>query len=135
MLYPMFFMVMLTFVILLFTLRIRLASVRRGEVSLSYYSLFQGEEIPDLVIKTSRNVANLFEVPVLFYAAGVLYVALEMSDPVPVTLAWVFVTARVIHTGIHLSYNNVMHRLIVFGLGNLSVLGMWISIVSSTASA
>ncbi len=131
----MFFMVMLTFVILLFTLRIRLASVRRGEVSLSYYSMFQGEEIPDLVIKTSRNVANLFEVPVLFYAAGVLYVALEMSDPVPVTLAWVFVTARVIHTGIHLSYNNVMHRLIVFGLGNLSVLGMWISIVSSTASA
>lgn len=135
MLYPMFFMVMLTFVVLLFTLRIRLASVRRGEVSLSYYSLFQGEEIPDLVIKTSRNVANLFEVPVLFYAAGVLYVALEMSDPVPVTLAWVFVTARVIHTGIHLSYNNVMHRLIVFGLGNLSVLGMWISIVSSAGAA
>jgi hypothetical protein len=135
MLYPMFFMVMLTFVILLFTLRIRLASIRRGEVSLSYYSMFQGEEIPDLVIKTSRNVANLFEVPVLFYAAGVLYVALEMSDPVPVTLAWVFVTARVIHTGIHLSYNNVMHRLIVFGLGNLSVLGMWISIVSSVGAA
>ena len=135
MLYPMFFMVMLTFVILLFTLRIRLASVRRGEVSLSYYSLFQGEEIPDLVIKTSRNVANLFEVPVLFYTAGVLYVALEISDSVPVTLAWLFVIARVIHTGIHLSYNNVMHRLVVFGLGNLSVLGMWISIVSSENGA
>ena len=61
MLYPMFFMVMLTFVTLLFALRIRLASVRRGEVSLSYYSMFQGEEIPDLVIKTSRNVANLLK--------------------------------------------------------------------------
>jgi len=135
MLYPMFFMVMLTFVTLLFTLRIRLASVRRGEVSLSYYSMFQGEEIPDLVIKTSRNVANLFEVPVLFYTAGVLYVTLEISDSVPVTLAWLFVIARVIHTSIHLSYNNVMHRLIVFGLGNLSVLGMWISIVSSANGA
>ena len=135
MLYPMFFMVMLTFVTLLFTLRIRLASVRRGEVSLSYYSMFQGEEIPDLVIKTSRNVANLFEVPVLFYTAGVLYVTLEISDSVLVTLAWLFVIARVIHTGIHLSYNNVMHRLIVFGLGNLSVLGMWISIVSSANGA
>ena len=130
MLYPMFFMVMLTFVILLFTLRIRLTSVRRGEMSLSYYSMFQGEEIPDLVIKTSRNVPNLFEVPILFYTAGVLYIALEMSDSVPVTLAWLFVIARVIHSGIHLSYNNVMHRLIVFGLGNLPVLGMWISIVS-----
>ena len=87
MLYPMFFMVMLTFVILLFTLRIRLTSVRRVAVSLSYYSMFQGDEIPDLVIKTSRNVANLFEVPSLFYTAGVLYIALEMSDSVPVTLA------------------------------------------------
>ena len=118
----MFFMVMLTFVIVFFTLRIRLASVRRGEVSLSYYSMFQCEEIPDLVIKTSRKLANLFTVPVLFYAAGILYAALEMSDSVPVTMVWLFVIARLIHTGIHLSYNNVMHRLVVFGVGNLSVL-------------
>ena len=62
----MFFMVMLTFVIVLFTLRIRLASVRRGEVSLSYYSMFQGEEMPDLVIKTSRKLVNHFAVPVSF---------------------------------------------------------------------
>ena len=67
-------------------------------------------------------MANLFEVPSLFYTAGVLYIALEMSDSVPVTLAWLFVIARLIHTGIHLSYNNVMHRLVVFGVGNLSVL-------------
>ena len=118
----MFFMVMLTFVILFFTLHIRFASVRRGEVSLSYYSMFQGEEKPDLVIKTSRKLANHFAVPVLFYAAGILYAALEMSDSVPVTMAWLFVIARLIYTGIHLSYNNVMHRLVAFGVGNLSVL-------------
>ena len=52
MLYPLFFMVM-TFMIMLFT-GIRLASVRRGEVSLSYFSISQGKEIPDLVIKTCR---------------------------------------------------------------------------------
>ena len=131
MLYPMFVMVMLTFIVLLFTLRVRLAAVRKGDVSLNYYSLLQGEEVPDLIIKTSRNVANLFEVPVLFYVAGILYVAMEISDPLPVTLAWIFVIARVVHTCIHLSYNNIMHRLIVFGLGNLSVLGMWILIASS----
>ena len=135
MLNPMFFMVMLTFVIVVFTLRIRLAPVRRGEVSLSYYSMFQGQETPDLAIKTRRNVANLFEVPVLFYAAGVLYVALGISDSVPETLACLFVIARLIHTVIHLSYNNIMHRLVVFGVGNLSVLGMWRSIVSSANAA
>tara|TARA_B100000989_G_scaffold294367_1_gene273354 strand:- start:771 stop:1124 length:354 start_codon:yes stop_codon:yes gene_type:complete len=99
MLYPMFFMVMLTFVILLFMLQIRLTNVRRSEVPLSYYFMFQDEEIPDLVIKTSRNIANLFEVPILFYTAGVPHVALEMSDSDPVTPAWLFVIARVIHTG------------------------------------
>ena len=113
MLYPLFFMVMLTFVIMLFTLRIRLASVRRGEVPLSYFSISQGKEIPDLVIKTCRNVANLFEVPVLLYATGVLYVVLEMSQSIPVTLAWLF----------------------VFGMGNLSFLGMWMSIVASANAA
>ena len=113
---------MLTFVIVFFTLRIRLASVCRGEVSLSYYSMFQGEEKPDLVIKTSRKLANHFAVPVLFYAAGILYAALEMSDSGPVTLVWLVVIARLVLTGIHLSYNNVMHRLVVFGVGNLSVL-------------
>ncbi len=129
MIYPMFIMVILTFVILLFTLRTRVASVRKGEVSLSYYSMFQGEQVPDMVAKTSRHFANLFEVPVLFYAGGVLYVALEIPDPFAVYAAWVFVAARVIHTCIHLGYNNVMHRLVVFGIGNLSVLAMWLAIV------
>lgn len=131
MLYPLFFMVLLTFVILLFTLRVRVASVREGDVSLSYYSMFQGEEVPEIVQKTNRHFANLFEVPVLFYGAGILYIAMEMTNPAPVALAWVFVAARVIHTCIHLGYNNVMHRLVVFGIGNVSVLGMWILIVST----
>ena len=113
MLYPLFFIVMLTFVIMLFTLRVRLASARRGKVSLSYISISQDKEIPDLVTKTCRNVANLFEVPVLLYAAGVLYVVLEMSQSIPVTLAWLF----------------------VFGLGNLSFLSMWMSIVASANAA
>ena len=83
------FRVLLTFVILLFTLRERVASVRKGDVSLSYYSMLQGEEIPDIVQRNNLHFANLFEVPVLFYSAGILYIAMEMSDPEPVILAWV----------------------------------------------
>ena len=105
--------------------------MRKGDVSLSFYSMFQGEEIPDMVQKTNRHFANLFEVPVLFYGAGILYIAMEMTDPAPVILASGFVAARVIHTCIHLGHNNVMHRLVMFGIGNVSVLGVWILIVSS----
>ena len=92
-----------------------------------------GSEVPAIVTKTTRQIGNLFEVPVLFYVAGVLYLSLDISSTLPVTLAWVFVAARVIHSAIHLSYNNVLHRVVAFGIGNLAVLGMWISIVAAVS--
>ncbi len=131
MIYPMFFLVLLTFSILLLTLRVRIRSVQKGDVALSYYSLMGGSEVPDIVTKTTRQLSNLFEVPVLFYVAGVLYLSLDISSTLPVTFAWIFVAARVMHSLIHLSYNNVLHRVVAFGIGNLAVLAMWISIVSA----
>jgi hypothetical protein len=131
MLYPMFMLVMLTYVIMLVTVRTRIGSVRRGEVPLGYFKLMAGQDIPEMVTKTSRHFSNLFEVPVLFYVAGVLYIALGLTDPFPISCAWAFVAARIVHTVIHLGYNNVLHRLVVFGFSNLCVLAMWISIVSA----
>lgn len=131
MIYPMFFLVLLTFSILLLTLRVRIRSVQKGDVALSYYSLMAGSEVPDIVTKTTRQLSNLFEVPVLFYVAGVLYLSLDISSTLAVTFAWIFVAARVMHSLIHLSYNNVLHRVVAFGIGNLAVLAMWISIVSA----
>lgn len=131
MIYPMFMMVMLTYVVMLITVRTRVGSVRSGQVPLDYYSLMQGDKVPDFVAKTSNHFRNLFEVPLLFYTAGVLYIALDLTDPLPVQAAWAFVVARALHTVVHLGYNNVMHRLIVFGFGNLCVLVMWISMVGA----
>ena len=131
MLYPMFMLVMLTYVVLLVTVRVRTGAVRDGSVPITYFSLMQGEDIPEMVAKTSRQFSNLFEVPVLFYVAGLIYIALDMTTSFPVTAAWAFVAARIVHTCIHLGYNNVLHRLIVFGFGNLCVLAMWISIVAA----
>lgn len=125
----MFMMVMLTYVILLVTLRVRTSSVRRGEVPIKYFSVFQGEDIPEIVHKTTRHFSNLFEVPVLFYIAGVLYLALDQTGSFAINCAWLFVASRVVHTVIHLGYNNVIHRLIVFAIGNVCVLAMWISIL------
>ncbi|MDD9897196.1 MAG: MAPEG family protein [Gammaproteobacteria bacterium] len=134
MIYPMFFLVLLTFSVLLLTLRVRIRSVQRGDVALSYYSLMDGSEVPEIVTKTTRQVSNLFQVPVLFYVAGVLYLSLDISGTLPVTFAWVFVAARVLHSLIHLTYNNVLHRLVAFGIGNLAVLAMWISIISAVSA-
>ncbi len=32
---------------------------------------------------------------------------------------------RIVHSLVHLSYNNVIHRLAVFAASNLVVVGMW----------
>ena len=67
--------------------------------------------------------------PVLFYVAGVLYLALDQTGSFAIYCAWAFVASRVLHTLIHLGYNNVLHRMMVFFIGNVCVLAMWISII------
>ncbi|MCI5107498.1 MAG: MAPEG family protein [Pseudomonadales bacterium] len=134
MLYPMFMMVMLTYVVMLITVRVRTSSVRKGEVPISYFSIFQGDNIPDMVHKTNRHFDNLFEMPVLFYVAGLLYIALDINQPFVINCAWAFVVSRIIHTCIHLGYNNILHRLLVFAIGNLCVLAMWVSIIMTASS-
>lgn len=129
MLYPMFMLVILSNVVMLITVRTRFASVRSRAVPAGYYSLMSGHEVPEFVAKTTRHFNNLFEVPVLFYAGCLAYMALDLSDPFPVACAWAFVAMRVIHSFIHLGYNNVLHRLLAFGAANLCALSMWISIV------
>jgi len=131
MLYALFVLVILTMVIMVLTARVRIESVQSGTVPQSYYSLMEGHDIPDFVAKTTRNFNNLFEVPTLFYAGGAVYLALDQAGQLPIVSAWVFVAARVMHSIIHLSYNNVLHRLVIFAIGNLSVLVMWLGIVNA----
>ena len=41
-------------------------------------------------------------------------------------LAWTYVALRVAHSLIHLTTNNVMHRLTLFGISNVVLVTMWI---------
>jgi hypothetical protein len=47
-------------------------------------------------------------------------------DETFVTLAWVYVGLRAIHSLVHLSYNNVIHRLSVFTASNVLLAFMWL---------
>ena len=133
MLYPMFMLVLLTNVIIIIAARARVASVRDGKVPLGYYRLMQGHDVPEFIAKSSRHVSNLFEVPTLFYAGGLAYLALGLEGALAITCAWVFVGARFVHSFIHLGYNNVLHRMLAFGIGNLAALVMWIAIMLEAA--
>lgn len=71
------------------------------------------------------NFANLFELPVLFY---VLCLALLLTQRVTdgfLWAAWAFVALRVLHSLIHVTYNNVIHRFAAYGAGYAVLAGMW----------
>ncbi len=78
----------------------------------------------------SNNLKNLFELPVLFYVAVLLSLALMIQDELLVILSWGFVGLRIMHSLIHCSYNNVAHRFAVYALSCLFLLFLWIRLAA-----
>ena len=129
MLSAMFALVVLTFLVMLLVLTARFRSVFNREVSPQYYRLMSGGRAPEYVVKPAKQLSNLFETPVLFYVAGALFVALDIQSALAVGLAWLYVALRVVHALIHLTYNNVIHRLTVFILSTLCILILWLILI------
>ena len=115
----------MTFLVTLRLLAVRAAAVKQGQVHMSYFRAMQGEAQPEAAAATGRALGNLFEVPPLFYVACVAVLALGKVDSGFVLLAWAFVLCRAIQALIHLSYNNVTHRLSAYFAGWLALLGLW----------
>ena len=68
---------------------------------------------------------NLLELPVLFYAICVVAYITATVTTVIVAIAWLFVVLRIVHSLIHLTTNNLMHRLYAFVAGNTALLVLW----------
>lgn len=124
MIYPMFAMVLLTFLVAFRLLFLRLKAVKTGSVRLSQFRLYTGD-MPDEISQTARNYSNLFEIPVLFYAAGATAIAMGTDSRAMIIAAWIFVLARLTHSLIHLTTNDVINRFRAYTVGNLCVLVIW----------
>jgi len=129
MVYPMFTLVLWTFIVMFILGGSRLYSVFKREVKPQYYRLFSGEYAPDYVLKPSRNFSNLLEIPVLFYVVGILFIVSGLQRDSAMMMAWSYVALRVVHSLIHLSYNHPLHRLAVFAVSGLVLLAMWIELI------
>lgn len=127
--YPMFALVVLTFVIGISTGVTRFVSVNKRQVDRRYFKLLSGYAAPDYIVKLGRNFSNLLEVPVLFYALGIILLALGINDSIILGFAWAFVFLRIVHSFIHVTYNNPIHRFLAFLLSSCIVLIMWIQLI------
>ena len=75
--------------------------------------------------EAADNIRNLFEVPVLFYLLCIALVLNGGSTPGFVTAAWAYVALRSLHSLIHVTYNRVMHRFLVYVASTLLLFAMW----------
>lgn len=78
-----------------------------------------------LKVNASDNFSNLFEVPVLFYVLCILAFTTQMVTPFLLGGAWAFVALRGLHSLIHCTYNQVMHRFVAYLLSTLILFVMW----------
>jgi hypothetical protein len=75
--------------------------------------------------RAADNFRNLFELPVLFYLALVVTAYAQMVTPLTLTLAWVFVALRALHSYIQCTYNKVMHRFKSYVAGAVALWLLW----------
>lgn len=125
MIYPMVAMFAWTFLVMLRNVQVRVQAVLRGELTNEYFELFTGREPSELVVKTGNHLRNLFEFPLLFYAAVLAALASSQTSQLFLTLAWVYVGLRVAHSMVHLTINKVPPRFLFFILSNIVLLLMW----------
>lgn len=127
-LYPLFALAGLTACVQILIPVARVRAALAGRVAVEDFKYGESAAVPAAVSVPNRNYMNLLEFPVLAYVACLMaYVATEVT-PLMVQLAWSFVAVRAAHSVIHLSYNNVGHRALAFGAGNLLLLSLWIVI-------
>jgi hypothetical protein len=122
---PMGALALLTFIVLIQIPIRRFRAAFAGRVVPADFELGESPRVPGDVSLPNRNYMNLTEIPMLFYVLCLmLYVSGSLNQAMLV-LAWVYVGLRAVHSLIHVTYNNVFHRLIVFTISNVLLGTMW----------
>ncbi len=97
-----------------------------GEAAMRY---FRPVEMP------ANNLANLFEMPVLYFALVPLMMLTAQVNYIQVTLAWLFVGLRAVHSFIHIGPKKVQARFLVYLLSVVVLMAMWIGYFVDIAQA
>ncbi len=126
---PMFVQVALTFVLLFWTIILRLRAVRRGEVAPEQVALRQ-PNWPPRVLQISNAFHNSVEMPVLFYVVVLLALITHTLDVTLYVLMWMFVVSRIVHATIHVTSNRLSHRTPVFLIGAIALALIWVIVIA-----
>ena len=121
----------LTFIVLLLIPYKRFRAGRSGQLVIDDFKFGESSNVPTDVSIPNRNLMNLLEMPVLFYMVCLTLYVTKNVDASLLSLAWLYVALRACHSLVHLTYNKVFHRLIVYAASNAVLAIMWIRLFSA----
>jgi hypothetical protein len=123
--WPAVAMALLTFAVWLRMYFTRIGEMRR--LRIHPQSVATSAKASERLVDTraADNFHNLFELPVLFYAALGIAFAIGAVDLPLLALAWLFVALRVAHSAIHCGYNRVTHRFAAYAAGGFVLWTIW----------
>ena len=124
---PLFFQILLVFGLMIWMGKERQTAIRRGEVHPRDIALRE-PKWPPKATQVANCFSNQFEIPVLFYVVTILALITRQADLLFVFLSWLFVILRYIHAFIHTTSNRVPRRGLVYGIGVLVLVALWVEL-------
>lgn len=122
---PVFVQVVLTFFFLFWMGRSRLAALKAGETRIRDIALRQ-PAWSERATQIANTFHNQLELPILFYVLVAFALIARKADMLFVVMSWMFVATRLVHAYIYATTNRVQQRFMVFIVGALILLLMWI---------
>ncbi len=114
-----------TFAVLLLIPFQRFRAAFAGMVSSEDFKYGESGNVPGDVSIPNRAMMNLLELPVLFYVICLMFYVANRVDMVVLEVGWAYVAFRMAQTVVHVTYNNVFHRLTMFAVSNFILISMW----------
>ncbi len=123
---PMGVLAFWTFAVLLLIPFRRFRAGFAGKITPDDFKYGESSNVPGHVTIPNRAMMNLLELPILFYVICLMFFVSGAADVLTIQIAWVYVAFRLAQTIIHVTYNNVIHRLTMFAVGNFVLVGLWL---------
>ncbi|NJK53822.1 MAG: hypothetical protein HC936_15350 [Leptolyngbyaceae cyanobacterium SU_3_3] len=120
---PFFAMVFLTFLVWVYMYICRISFITSRKLTPKDLTPNAFAQIsPPSVSNPSDNLKNLFEIPIIFYALILYLYITKQVDAVYVSVSWVFVVFRTLHSVIHCTFNRIILR---FYLYLFATIALW----------
>jgi hypothetical protein len=86
----------------------------------------RGTPEPEASRKVLANIANQFELPMLFHVGCLALFATGGVSIFVVAIAWLFTASRYVHTAIHVGGNRIRYRFPAFMVGFAAAALLWV---------